>query len=1026
MTAAVPGAATLPHVVAVLVSHDGARWLPAVLDALAAQTCVPDRRVAVDTSSSDGSHALLEAHPAIDSVLVRPADTGFGSAVAAGLDAAGPPPEGRTSWVWLLHDDSAPAPDALEQLLAHADDGVAVIGPKTREWPSLRRLLEVGVTITGTGGRETGLERGEPDQGQHDRPRDVLAVNTAGLLVRRDVWDQLGGLEPLLPLFGDDLDLGWRVARAGHRTRVAPAAVVFHVEAASRGLRDIGVSRMRPHALARRGALVTLLANARSRAVGWQAVRLLLGSVLRALGLLVSKAPRLAADELRAVASVYSHPLRLRAARRRRRESARRPPEEVHRLLPSAWLPYQHGLDTIGHVAVALLGGRRRARPTGRRAVESGPVDDDAQNLAGPPGLVARIVTRPWLTVLVVLALLSVWAARDLLGGGQLQGGALLPAPDGVGSWWRLHLESWHPVGLGSDTTPAPSVLLLAVAGTITLLQPWLLVDLLVLAAVPLCACTAFLLGRAVLADIRLRLGWAAGYALLPVATGAVGQGRLGTLVALAVAPLLASAVVSTVRAAGRGADRRVPWWQHGARIGLWLTVATAFAPVAYVVGASAVVLVGVWSLRRAAAPALLTGLAVPWLLLGPWMWEHALDTRLAWVEAGRTDVAGASGGSGWTELAAGFTGSGHAPAWGGLIVLAAAVLAFTRGERLRAVTGAWLVAASGLAVAALGDGRLLDLPGAAEETAVWTGLPAAVWAAGLLLAVALAADGAAAALAGRAFGWRQLAAGAMTAVVVVLPVGGAVWWATDADSLLERSDPVPIPSYLLAQAAGPEQSATLVLSSSDVGAVRWLVVRDDGLRLGEESVLPTGERVDAFSEVVVGLVTNPREEDVVHLLDAGIGAVLATAPVDPSLAAALDSAGGLQRSGTTDPDARAWEIDAETGSARVTGPTDGATTLEGRAVAVERGLVGDVDADGDTGDLLRLAVPASARWSAASGDAPLEPVTTASGTQAFVLDGDTAVRVEHDSRRAWWAWAQLLGLVLLVVLALPGRRRAS
>ena len=84
-----------------------------------------------------------------------------------------------------------------------------MLGPKLREWPSLRRLLEMGVTISGTGSRETGLERGEYDQGQHDRLRDVLAVNTAGMLVRRSVREEIG-FDPALPLFGNDIDFGWR------------------------------------------------------------------------------------------------------------------------------------------------------------------------------------------------------------------------------------------------------------------------------------------------------------------------------------------------------------------------------------------------------------------------------------------------------------------------------------------------------------------------------------------------------------------------------------------------------------------------------------------------------------------------------------------------------------------------------------------------------------------------------------------------------------------------------------------------
>ena len=91
----------------------------------------------------------------------------------------------------------APAPDArvalvvagtvtdavvpLVRAAADAHPAAAILGPKLREWPSLKRLLELGVTISGTGRRETGLERGEYDQGQHDEVREVLAVNTAGM-----------------------------------------------------------------------------------------------------------------------------------------------------------------------------------------------------------------------------------------------------------------------------------------------------------------------------------------------------------------------------------------------------------------------------------------------------------------------------------------------------------------------------------------------------------------------------------------------------------------------------------------------------------------------------------------------------------------------------------------------------------------------------------------------------------------------------------------------------------------------------
>jgi len=162
-------------VTALLVSHDGVRWLPAVLGGLAQQTRAPERIVVVDTGSTDGSHEVLRSGLGADDVVAA-GDVSFPAAVAAGLEHVARTSQAGTSeeepdWVWLLHDDSAPAPTALAELLAAAEENpsVAILGPKLREWPSLRHLLEIGIAISGTGRRETGLERGEYDQGQHDR-----------------------------------------------------------------------------------------------------------------------------------------------------------------------------------------------------------------------------------------------------------------------------------------------------------------------------------------------------------------------------------------------------------------------------------------------------------------------------------------------------------------------------------------------------------------------------------------------------------------------------------------------------------------------------------------------------------------------------------------------------------------------------------------------------------------------------------------------------------------------------------------
>ena len=185
---------------------------------MAGQTLQPSAVVGVNAASSDASGDRLRESLGVDRVVTLTENPGFGEAVRAGLAHVTLPDaeQDTIDWVWLLHDDSAPDAGCLEALLNCADDnpGVTVLGPKILGWHDRRLLLEVGASISSSGRRYTGLERREHDQGQHDAVRDVLSVSSAGMLVSREVWDALGGFDPSLPLFRDDLDFCWRAHRA--------------------------------------------------------------------------------------------------------------------------------------------------------------------------------------------------------------------------------------------------------------------------------------------------------------------------------------------------------------------------------------------------------------------------------------------------------------------------------------------------------------------------------------------------------------------------------------------------------------------------------------------------------------------------------------------------------------------------------------------------------------------------------------------------------------------------------------------
>ena len=872
-----------PTVAAILVTHNGAAWLPKVFESLAVMDFAPTAWNVVDVSSTDGSGELLRETFGAERITYAASGTGFGAAVKLGLESAP-----HTDWIWLLHDDCAVTPGTLAGLLdeATAADDIAVVGPKIREWPSLKRLLEVGLSITSTGGRETGLEPGEPDAGQHDRPRDVLAVNTAGILIRRAVWDELGGFDPNLRLFFDDIDFGWRVARAGYRVRTAPRAVLFHAEASSRGSRRATAGDV-PDSEFRRAAMFTLLANADSKKFVWQFVRLFFGTLLRTLGLLMVKAPEEAGDELSALQSIYLHPGRLRAARKSRSASAKRSAKDVRRLLPSPWLPYQHGFDSLREVVASMVRPETVAT-VGRRSAVTDTGPDEAQDLPSEPSILVR---RPWLVVVLIAFVLSFIAGRGLFSGGLLHGGALLASPDTAAGWWRLLFERWHDVGLGSSAMAPAFALPLAAAGTLVWFKPGIVVMSLLLFAVPLAGLSAHRLGRQLCSSRPVRIIWALTYAFAIVGTGAVSQGRLGTIVALVIAPILVNTGLQLFAK---------PGWQLGLRLGIWIAVAAAFAPLLYFFGivgllvgtATTSRLRGISSWRQLRLPVAIATL-VPLALLGPWMLQRVFLPMRWWWEAGIASGQAASA----RDIALGRAGGpGAAPEWLSVGVLVLGLLALVPSATRRQVSWAWLFALFGLTVAALGTVSTFDTPSSSVRIAAWVGIPVVIWIAGLATAAMIAVDGLS--------GLGRTTTTALVLLALLLPIGTGAWWLIRGEEEpLTRGSLNDVPAFLATR-----PGSTLVIDGSISGGIDYQVIEGDGLRLGQEAVLPTVAASRPVTELVGRLMSNPSTVDLSTLAGFGVGAIYAPR-VDPELARRLDAAPGLEPAGSEDPKSRVWTL---------------------------------------------------------------------------------------------------------------------
>ena len=103
----------LHRVTAILVVHDGAVWLPEVVASITSQTRSVDQIIAIDTGSLDASSKLLKG--AKIPTLAAPRDLGFGSAIQNAVEKLPACVSGSHEWLWILHDDFAPMPNALEK-----------------------------------------------------------------------------------------------------------------------------------------------------------------------------------------------------------------------------------------------------------------------------------------------------------------------------------------------------------------------------------------------------------------------------------------------------------------------------------------------------------------------------------------------------------------------------------------------------------------------------------------------------------------------------------------------------------------------------------------------------------------------------------------------------------------------------------------------------------------------------------------------------------------------------------------------
>jgi len=230
-----------PPVVAAMVVYQPGPWFREAVEALANQTYPQLQSLFFIVDGATSELVDVAADVAID-VPVDPADViaslmphavirrvsgnpGYGAVINEVSRLV----EGDGGFFCLMHDDVALEPQAIERMVEEVfRSNAGVVGPKLVEWDDPTILQSVGMHVDRIGEIEPTIGLNEKDQEQHDSVRDVFALSSACLLIRSDLFRELGGFDRHIEFLGEDIDLCWRVHLSGARVLIVPAAKARH------------------------------------------------------------------------------------------------------------------------------------------------------------------------------------------------------------------------------------------------------------------------------------------------------------------------------------------------------------------------------------------------------------------------------------------------------------------------------------------------------------------------------------------------------------------------------------------------------------------------------------------------------------------------------------------------------------------------------------------------------------------------------------------------------------------------------
>jgi GT2 family glycosyltransferase len=215
-----------PLVVSVILNTNRREDTLECLATLTQNTYSDQQVIVLDNQSTDGSvESIRSGFPSVHIVELNKNlgyagnnNVGIQHAVAHGAD-----------WVFVLNEDTILAKDCLEKLVeaGEGDAKIGIVGPMVYHYSEPNIIQTAGGKL-GRKWETWHLSEDEEDRGQYQEPHQVDWISGCGILVRREVIEQVGMIDERYFYYWEETEWCLRAGRNGWRIMHVPQAKLWH------------------------------------------------------------------------------------------------------------------------------------------------------------------------------------------------------------------------------------------------------------------------------------------------------------------------------------------------------------------------------------------------------------------------------------------------------------------------------------------------------------------------------------------------------------------------------------------------------------------------------------------------------------------------------------------------------------------------------------------------------------------------------------------------------------------------------